>query len=258
MTSCLCNGNKNFSSFINSFLFRRLKYEFMLAQRNCYWLISQQKPKTPIASYLNVNHCVIRYNRNEKCDLNKMEKEKDAIEMQAHICRPSREERREGVNERASQCHSKQTCISSGESKPPFCMQIKQSVNNKETPFPALCFVTTLCVRSRSQTAFVCPFWQFVGIITNTNTPNRHEYTIETKPNRMVCMMIGAFVSTKNETKTGMEHRETMRCDAMKVIIGTSPKHKQKLWNQSINYLFEMITKVSHISTTTDERDSFI
>lgn len=106
-------------------------------------------------------------------------KRKTAIEMRAHICRPSREERKE----RASQCHSKQTSISSGESKPPFCMQIKQSVNNKETPFPALCFVTTLCVRSRSQTAFVCLFWQFVWIITNTNIPNRHEYTIETEPN---------------------------------------------------------------------------
>lgn len=92
-------GNRNFSSFINSFFFSRLKYEFMLAQRNCYWLISQQKLKTPIASYLNVNHCVIRYNRNEKCDLNKMEKEKTRSKCEhTYVDRPERKGKKERVS----------------------------------------------------------------------------------------------------------------------------------------------------------------
>lgn len=43
--------------------------------------------------------------------------------------------------------------------RPPFFMQIKQSVNNKETPFPALCFVTQRYVYGHDRRpTFVCPF----------------------------------------------------------------------------------------------------
>lgn len=43
--------------------------------------------------------------------------------------------------------------------RPPFFMQIKQSVNNKETLFPAVCFVTQCYVYGHDRRPmFVCPF----------------------------------------------------------------------------------------------------